>query len=204
MVNGRWYMVKNKHKTQMTKHKRQMKRCESEKLRKIKVFGLDVDGVLTDGNFLLWDKKFVRSLNTQDGLALCLLHYAGLQTVVISGQILEPELKKRLKNLYVTKIYEKVTDKVKTFFAFLQQKEIAWSETCYIGDDLPDLPLLKKVCWAVSPANGCAEVKKTAHFLCQKTGGSGALREATEFLLKRSGKWEKIIQNYLPGLPPEQ
>jgi len=167
-----------------------------ERVKQIKAFGIDVDGVLTDGTLLLLGGKNYRFFNTQDGIGLLLLKTAGIKTLIITGKS-SPELKKRVAELKIDYLYENAKNKLSAMKDFLKKEKLGWKETCYMGDDLPDLPLMEKVGLAITPSNGCKEVKKASHFVCQKTGGDGAVREAIEHVLKEQKKWEKTIRKFL-------
>lgn len=167
-----------------------------ERVEQIKAFGIDVDGVLTDGTLLLLDGKNYRFWNTQDGIGLLLLKIAGIKTFIITGKS-SSELKERTAELKIDYLYENVENKLSAMKDFLKKEKLDWKETSYMGDDLPDLPLMEKVGLAIAPSNGCKEVKKVSHLICQKTGGDGAVREAVEHVLKEQKKWKETIRKFL-------
>ena len=79
---------------------------------------------------------------------------------------------------------------------FLKDSKMQWEEICYMGDDLSDISVMKKVAFAIAPQDASTEVKKIAHYICQKKGGDGAFREAVELLLKEQKKWGKVLENF--------
>jgi 3-deoxy-D-manno-octulosonate 8-phosphate phosphatase (KDO 8-P phosphatase) len=163
---------------------------------RIKVVVTDVDGVLTDGKILHLNGKLYRFFNAKDGLGFRLLKLAGIKTVVISGKT-SAESKKRFQKLETDGYFEGIKNKVEILEKFITGNGIKWDETCYIGDDLPDIPVMKKVGLPAAPFDAASEVYKVAQYICKSKGGEGAFREVSEVILRGKGLWEKTLQRFL-------
>ncbi|MCM8776811.1 MAG: HAD hydrolase family protein [Candidatus Omnitrophica bacterium] len=167
---------------------------------KIKVVATDIDGVLTDGKIFYFNGKIYRNFNIKDGTAFKLLSIAGIKTVVISAKKSE-ETKKRFSELKVDCYIEGTENKLSVIERFIiRKKGIKWNEICYIGDDLQDIPVMRKAGLSFAPSNACPEVKDIADYICKKNGGEGAFRETVEVILKGKGIWEGILKKFLASL----
>ncbi len=167
-----------------------------ERIKKIKVLALDVDGVLTDGR-IIFDSKGVETkfFNVQDGFGLVLLKRAGLKTAIITARA-SKVVTLRAKDLNIDKVYQDAYPKSKAYASMLKAFKIKNEEVCFMGDDLPDLPILKQVGFAVSVPQAASEVKAAVHYVTNKNGGAGAVRETIELILKTQGKWQGILSKY--------
>ena len=168
--------------------------------RKIKLFLLDIDGVLTDGRvYHMVDSGGTliefKGINAQDSIGLSWLTETGLRTGCISGRNSEG-MHKRLEMLKVAFIYQGRLDKRVVFDEICRKADVSASETLYMGDDIPDIPVLSACGLAVAPANARPEVKQAADWVTRARCGEGAVREAAEFLLKAQNRWEHIIAKY--------
>jgi 3-deoxy-D-manno-octulosonate 8-phosphate phosphatase (KDO 8-P phosphatase) len=160
-----------------------------ERLKQITTFVFDVDGVLTDGTVLLLENGLqARRMNIKDGLALQLAQRAK-RLVIVSGSYSEPVLK-RLQYLGLTEIYLGTKDKLDFLKSYLQQHNIDWNGVLYMGDDLPDMGVLKSAGFACCPADAVPEVKAVCHYISTKNGGEGCVRDVIEKVLKLSGHWQ--------------
>lgn len=161
------------------------------KLKEIRTVILDFDGVLTDGTvFLLPPKEFVRTMHVRDSYAI---HYAvkkGIHFAVITGGNSEV-VRERMVYLGVTDVFTAAADKLIVFNEFVQSKKIDPATILYIGDDIPDYEVMKKVGLAVCPADAVEEIKRIAHYISPLKGGHGMVREILEQLLKVQDKWIK-------------
>jgi len=166
---------------------------------KIKVVATDIDGVLTDGKVFYFKGRIYRNFNIKDGTAFKLLSIAGIKTAVISAKKSE-ETKERFSELRVDYYIEGVEDKLSAMEKFITGKDIKWNEICYIGDDLQDIPVMRKAGFSVAPYNACKEVKDIAGYICKKNGGEGVFRETVEIILKGKGIWEDILKKFLASL----
>lgn len=165
------------------------------KIAKIRFVFTDVDGVLTNGKVFYADGKLYRAFNIHDGIAFRMLAFAGIKTGIVSGKKSE-ETKKRFAEMGVDYYFEGIENKIGIMEKLVSENKITWRETCYLGDDLPDMPVMNKAGIAVAPANAVQEIKKAADYTCEKTGGNGAFREAAELILKGQKKWEDILKKF--------
>jgi len=172
-----------------------MNTAAQNKIKKIKLLALDVDGVLTDGR-IIYDHqgREIKAFDVQDGFGLVLLKKAGLKTAIITAKS-APAVKIRARRLGVNRVYQNAYPKMKTYQRLLKDLKVKGSEVCYIGDDLPDLPLYAKVGFAVAVANAAAPLKAKADYVTRNQGGRGAVREVVELILKTQKKWSVLIRN---------
>ena len=157
--------------------------------RAIRLLVLDVDGVLTDGRLVYGPTgEEHKVFHVQDGLAIQAARSAGLIVAVISSRA-SPAVSRRMADLGVLEVHQGATDKAAILDGLLRRQGVGLKETAYMGDDLPDLPLLTRVGLALAPASAVAEVKRAAHWVGRRAGGGGAVREAVEAILKARGAW---------------
>ena len=167
-----------------------------EKLRRIRILILDVDGVLTDGGVIYGNGDIeIKKFNIKDGLGIKLLIRSGITVAVITGRS-SKALARRLHELGVSLIYDGVKDKIPALNEILEKTDAVFNETAFIGDDLPDIPVLKRAGLAVAVADAQDDVKRIAHMITEKPGGRGAVRETAEAILKAKGLWESIVFSY--------
>jgi len=167
--------------------------------RKIRVLMLDVDGVMTDGKVCLQafpdgSVHEMKQFNAHDGAGLKLAQDAGLKTGVISGRD-SAAVRKRAAESGMEFVYQGREHKMGAYEEFLLAANVEDSQVAYMGDDLPDIPLLRRVGLAVAVANAAPEVKRAAHVVTKRTGGDGAVREVIECILKAQGKWNSLAPN---------
>lgn len=159
-------------------------------LSTITTFIFDVDGVMTDGTVLLLEGGLqARSMSVKDGLALQMAMKNGYRVVVVSGAYSEPVLK-RLQYLGIEEIYLATKNKLELIDKWRAEKGLEWQQLLYMGDDLPDVPLLKRAGVGACPADAVPEVKKVCRYQSDKKGGAGCVRDVIEKVLKLSGKWQ--------------
>ena len=168
----------------------------NDRLNKIKLVILDVDGVLTDGriiyNNLGNDYKF---FDVRDGFGVTLLSKSGIKLAIISAKA-SRTIRKRAKDMHVHKLYLNASDKLRVFENVLKEFKVLPEEICFIGDDLVDLPIIKRVGFAVAVKEAVEDIKKSSHYITQNPGGRGAVREVAELILKGQGKWEQVTSRY--------
>lgn len=159
-----------------------------ERLKKIKVLILDVDGVLTDGGIII-DSTGVETkrFDVQDGLGLMLWKKAGYKSAIISARP-SGVVAHRANDLKMDRYFVGVSSKIHAYEELLKEWHLKDEEVCFVGDDLTDLGLLRRVGFAASVANGVFEAKSIAHYVSSKKGGDGAVREIIELILKGQGK----------------
>jgi len=162
-----------------------------ERAKKIKLLILDVDGVLTDGR-IIYDNfgDEIKCFNVYDGFGMTLLHRAGIKSVIITAKKTRI-VKRRAKDMYVAKVYSNY-EKLKVYEKVIKRFRVKDEETCFIGDDLIDLPVLKRVGLSAAPPEAMEEVKNICHYITKKSGGKGAVREVIEIILKAQGLWDKV------------
>jgi 3-deoxy-D-manno-octulosonate 8-phosphate phosphatase (KDO 8-P phosphatase) len=157
--------------------------------KKVTTFIFDIDGVLTDGTVLvLRDGLQARQMHIKDGFGLQMAMKKGYNVFIISGGISE-ESKKRLEYLGLKEIHIGISDKTKFVADLLKTKKIKWEEVLYMGDDLPDIPLLNKVGLSSCPADAVNEVKSIVKYISPVNGGWGCVRDVIEKVLKVNGLW---------------
>ncbi len=165
----------------------------------IRVLLTDVDGCLTDSHlyYLPGPNGLVetKGFHSQDGMAFRFLIGAGLQAGWISGRD-SPAAAHRAEMLGVQYIYQNFLEKLGPYAEIKEKSGASDAEICYIGDDLPDTPILLRAGFAVATANAVSEVKRIAHYVTKAPGGNGAAREVIEMILKAQGKWEPILKKY--------
>jgi 3-deoxy-D-manno-octulosonate 8-phosphate phosphatase (KDO 8-P phosphatase) len=159
----------------------------------IRVVFFDVDGVLTDGGLYFSESgEALKRFHALDGQGLKLLQQVGITPVVITGRD-SPALRLRLKSLGITHVRYGTEDKRPAAEEFLQTLGLHWSQAAAMGDDWPDLPVLQRVAFACSPANGHAQVKALAHHITAERGGEGAVRALCDLLLVATGHYAKLL-----------
>src|SRR5215475_1460115 len=168
--------------------------------RQIKLLLLDCDGVLTDGGLhYTFDGKHVlegaKVFHIHDGLGLKLAREAGLKLGIISGRV-SPALTARSRELQIEHLRQGVDDKLYVYEQIKTAEGFADDRIAYIGDDLPDLPLMRRVGLAIAVADAVDEIRECAHFVTNKPGGRGAAREAIELILKAQDKWRDSLLIY--------
>jgi 3-deoxy-D-manno-octulosonate 8-phosphate phosphatase (KDO 8-P phosphatase) len=168
--------------------------------RRIRLLGLDVDGVLTDNGIFVGpvDGQVVelKRFDIQDGLGQVLMRSAGLPVVWVSGRHSEATTA-RARELRVEEVLQVPGPrKLEAFAALLERRGIAWEDAAFVGDDLADLQVLRRVGLPIAVANAVAEVKAVAAYVTTAAGGHGAVREAIEALLHARGDWPGLLDRY--------
>jgi len=167
-----------------------------EKARDIQLLLLDVDGVLTDGTLLYCGNgEEGKSFNTQDGFGLRLLMEAGIEVGVITARQSEV-VARRAGELKMRHIYQGVGNKNEAFKEVMRVTRLKPYQIAYMGDDWLDLVLLQQVGLALVPANGAREVKEIAHFITERCGGAGAVRDACDLLIEGKNLLMELLQKY--------
>jgi len=169
----------------------------ASKAKQILVLLMDVDGTLTDGSVTLASTPDnhaleIKTFDAHDGQGLTLAVTAGLRTGVITGRA-SAALRRRCKELDVEFVYEKQGHKIAAYEDVLRRTGVKESEVAYLGDDLPDLTIMRRVGLAVAVANATPEVRRAADYRTKAPGGKGAARELVELILKSKGVWEEMI-----------
>ncbi len=167
-----------------------------EKARDVLLLLLDVDGVLTDGNLLYsGNGEESKAFNTQDGFGLRLLREAGVAVGVITARTSEV-VARRANELKIGHIYQGVGNKNEAFKDVMRVTGLKPYQIAYMGDDWLDLVLLQQVGLAIVPANGAREVKEIAHFITERSGGAGAVRDACDLIIEGKNLLMELLQKY--------
>jgi 3-deoxy-D-manno-octulosonate 8-phosphate phosphatase (KDO 8-P phosphatase) len=164
--------------------------------RHIKLVILDVDGVLTDGSIMLDNEENeFKSFHVRDGHGIKMLKKAGLIVAMITGRYSQV-VERRARELGITDVYQNCHDKMIPYRQLLEKYSVDSGKVAYIGDDIVDLPLLHRAGFSIAVADAAEEAKAAAMMITKSTGGRGAVREISDFLLKAKGLWEGIIDEY--------
>ena len=157
---------------------------------------LDVDGVLTDGRIVYADYgDELKCFDVQDGAGLVFWNRVGLRSAIITSRS-SRLLKRRAKELRVDFLAQKRLLKLPTYEQLLKRLRVSGEQVCAIGDDLMDLPLLRRAGLAVAVSNAVDEVKSIAHYVTRRAGGRGAVREIVDIILRAKGLWDEVLQRY--------
>jgi 3-deoxy-D-manno-octulosonate 8-phosphate phosphatase (KDO 8-P phosphatase) len=169
----------------------------AQRLKAIRLIALDVDGILTDGGLYLTDsgEEFKR-FNSLDGHGLKMLKSSGVELAIITGRKSRC-VELRAKNLGITRLYQGVEHKWETMKGLLEELKLAPDAAAYMGDDVVDLPVMRRVGLAITVPSSPQLVRDHAHYLTQREGGHGAVRETCELIMAAQGTLEKQLAVYL-------
>jgi 3-deoxy-D-manno-octulosonate 8-phosphate phosphatase (KDO 8-P phosphatase) len=167
-----------------------------ERARKTRLLIMDVDGVLTDGRIIQDSHGHeLKVFDVKDGHGIVMAHRAKLRTAFISGRESETTTR-RARELGTELVFQKTWNKLEVYEKILEKTRYAPDEVAYIGDDLVDIPLLRRVGLAVAVADAVEEVKAAAHLITRRPGGQGAVREVIELILRAQGHWDTLLERY--------
>jgi 3-deoxy-D-manno-octulosonate 8-phosphate phosphatase (KDO 8-P phosphatase) len=167
-------------------------------LTKITLLALDVDGVMTDGTLVInADGSETKFFNSLDGHGIRMWQRAGLKTALISGRASTPT-ERRAEQLQIEYVFQDCHYKLPVVEQRTEQLGLSPENMAFVGDDLTDMPVMRYVGFAVAVANAVDEVKQCADYVTTRPGGSGAVREVIEYILKNSGRWQELMKRYLP------
>jgi 3-deoxy-D-manno-octulosonate 8-phosphate phosphatase (KDO 8-P phosphatase) len=163
----------------------------------IKIILMDVDGTMTDGSVTLLSQPDgsaveIKSFDAHDGQGLTLAHTAGIRTGCITGRE-SAALLRRAREMKMEFVYMKIALKIPAYEEILRKADVPDSAVAFIGDDLPDIPLMRRVGLAVAVGDAVPEVKQIAHYTTKALAGRGAVREAIELVLRSKGIFEELI-----------
>ena len=168
----------------------------TEAAKKIKLVLLDVDGVLTDGRLYYGNSgEEMKAFNIQDGLGIKLLQKGDIQVGIITGRV-SALLQRRADELSIDPVVQGREDKLTALNELLATMDVHMDEIAFVGDDLPDLAVIRRVGLGITPANGSAIVAAQAHWQTSKAGGQGAVREIAEMILEAQGKLQPILATF--------
>lgn len=166
----------------------------AERCAGIELLILDVDGVLTDGGIVYGDNGLeLKRFHVRDGSGLKIWHACGKRTAIITGRT-SHVVERRAAELKIETVIQSAADKLPAYAEVLRQLQLQPEQVCSMGDDLPDLPLLRHSGLAVAVADACAEAKADAQYVTRAAGGHGAVREAIELILGCQGLWRATVE----------
>lgn len=171
-------------------------RTLNHKLSRVKLFLCDVDGVLTDATITVGADSETKRFHIRDGLGLMLLQGVGIQIGWISNRASFATTQRAIE-LKVDHLHQSGGSKVVAVENILAKTGFAWDEVCFVGDDVVDLGILRRVGVSVAVADAISEVKAMVNYVTHAGGGHGAVREVAEMILKAQGKWQRIVQHFL-------
>jgi 3-deoxy-D-manno-octulosonate 8-phosphate phosphatase (KDO 8-P phosphatase) len=176
----------------------------SARCRAIELLVLDVDGVLTDGSIIYADNDVeLKAFHVRDGSGLKLWEAAGKQTALITGRT-SRLVALRAAEVGIGHVFQGAAEKQAAYRQVLQATGREPAQVCCVGDDVPDLPLLRRCGLAVAVADACPDLRSAAHYVTQAPGGRGAVREVVELILRCQGPWQRLIDRYRANGEPEQ
>jgi len=177
-----------------------IKKTLNARLKKIKLLVSDVDGVLTDGGAYYSDNGLhLKKFNIRDGMGMVLLRKAGYKVAIVTSEKTKL-VELRAQRLQIDDIHQGVINKVEAVESLMQKYSLAWDDVAFIGDDINDIPVLKKVGFASVPSDGTSANKRTAHYVTKAAGGNGCVREVCDLLLGLHYKGESITELWLKKL----
>ncbi len=155
----------------------------ARRLKPIKLLLLDVDGVMTDGGIYYGESgEELKKFNSQDGYGIVQLQRRGVKIGILTGRF-SRTVEKRAHELGISEVYQNMENKAEAYLAIKARLEVSDREIAYIGDDEPDLPVLKLVGFSAAPANAIPSVRNAVDYVCKRAGGSGAVREVIDMIL---------------------
>jgi 3-deoxy-D-manno-octulosonate 8-phosphate phosphatase (KDO 8-P phosphatase) len=179
-------LLNNKSKTDITKI-----------ASNIKLLILDVDGVLTDGSIILDNRgNEYKSFHVRDGHGIKMLLRAGILVALITGRQSEV-VQRRARELGIKDVYQKCFNKMAAYHALAEKYSLSDKEVAYMGDDIVDVPVMKKVGMPVTVADADKRMRRYSLFITKNRGGRGAVREVTDLILNSKGLWKRIFDEYL-------
>lgn len=165
---------------------------------RIELVIVDVDGVMTDGRIIVDDRGVeTKNFHVRDGLGLALWRSAGKKSAIVSGRSAQV-VAQRAEQLKIDRVHQGVEDKAASLRELLEDLKLNADQVCFIGDDLIDLPALRRVGLAACPADAVPEVRQVAHLISRSDGGRGAVREIIETIMKAQGLWRAACESYGP------
>ena len=167
-----------------------------EKIRTISLLVLDVDGVMTDGKIIIDDMgREIKNFDVKDGHGIKILMRYGIDVVLLTGRR-SVVVEHRAKDLGIREVHQGILNKLEIFEEIIRKRSLRYENVAFIGDDIVDIPLLKRVGFSVAVADASEDVKKYVDYITKKRGGNGAVREVCELLLWTQGKWVDVAKKY--------
>lgn len=177
-----------------------MEHCRTEalsaKIETVRMLALDVDGVLTDGRIIINDQGFEsKNFDVRDGHGLKMLMHYGIVIILITGRR-SLVVEHRAKDLGISEVYQGIWNKVEIFEEVMKKLNLHPGQTAFVGDDIVDIPAMRRAGLAVAVNNAVKETKEVAHYVTKASGGRGAVREVCELILKARGFWQDVQRKY--------
>lgn len=170
------------------------------KVTRVALFGMDVDGVLTDGSIIYGDSGIeIKQFNAHDGMGITLLHRAGIIPFIITGRRSEATARRAL-DLGIAEVHQGISDKLLCLRRIIERYGKQLKEVAYVGDDLSDIEIMGAIGFPIAVADAVPEVKELATFVTSRPGGNGAVREACEFVIRLNGFEGKTWRLYMAGI----
>ena len=167
-----------------------------EKMKTIRLLVLDVDGVMTDGKIIMNDMgREIKNFDVKDGHGIKILMRCGIDVILLTGRR-SAVVEHRAKDIGIEEVYQGIFNKLEKFEEILQNKSFNYENIAFVGDDIVDIPLLKRVGFSVAVADATEDVKKCVDYITKKAGGDGAVREVCELILQAQGKWIDVAKRY--------
>jgi 3-deoxy-D-manno-octulosonate 8-phosphate phosphatase (KDO 8-P phosphatase) len=167
-----------------------------EKMKTIRLLVLDVDGVMTDGKIIMNDMgREIKNFDVKDGHGIKILMRCGIDVILLTGRR-SAVVEHRAKDIGIEEVYQGIFNKLEKFEEILQNKAFNYENIAFMGDDIVDIPLLKRVGFSVAVADATEEVKMCVDYITKKAGGDGAVREVCELILQAQGKWIDVAKRY--------
>ena len=164
-----------------------------ERAQRVKLLLTDCDGVLTDARmWLMPDGDEQKAFHARDGQGISIWHRAGWQSGIISGRA-SSSVERRAHELKMKYVHQYAKNKIVAFEEIVADAQVTADECCYLGDDLGDVALMRRVGFAVAVADAATETKTAAHYVTALSGGQGAVREVIELILKAQNRWDELV-----------
>jgi len=173
-----------------------MKKNIEEKLQKVKLLILDVDGVMTDGRIIMdYKGREMKNFDVRDGHGLKIIQRYGIQVAILTGRQ-SKVVEHRARDLEINDVYQGALNKKDVFGKILERHKLSAGAVAFMGDDIVDIPVLKRVGFSAAVADALDIVKKSVDYITVNRGGHGAVREICEMILQAQGKWPEIAAKY--------
>jgi 3-deoxy-D-manno-octulosonate 8-phosphate phosphatase (KDO 8-P phosphatase) len=168
----------------------------NDKLTDIRLLLMDVDGVMTDGG-IIYDCNGLETkvFNVKDGHGIKMLQRHGIQVGIITGRT-SPVVDIRARELGIELVYQGALKKLESYFDIKKKTGLLDSQIAYIGDDVIDVPVMRRVIFAATPSDALIDVRNAAHYVASHAGGKGAVREVCDIILKGRGLWDEVVMRY--------
>jgi 3-deoxy-D-manno-octulosonate 8-phosphate phosphatase (KDO 8-P phosphatase) len=168
----------------------------AERCRRIDLLIVDVDGVLTDGRIVYGDTAVeTKAFHVRDGAGLRVWQMMGKRSAIITGRR-SPIVERRAEETGIARVIQGASEKLPAFAELLAQEQLKPEQACFVGDDIPDLPVLNNCGLAVAVPDACPEARQAAHYITQTPGGRGAVRETVELILRCQGLWQQLVERF--------